>query len=297
MRPGDQRAPPPASVFLPEARRGQGPPESERSHDRLHAGRWTGVFALRWTTVDALHIGSGAPTLRELRDGVEVARAMVLMQVGEDRVPVIPGSSLKGSTRSLAEALLGGCKLEGQCQPLCATCSLFGYAYRREHFASRVSFADALPQAEVAEGLVRLPQAYAPRKAGGRKVYAPPRAQLPGRVPYEVIAKDQSFLGELQVQNLSDQELGLVLVCLGLGQKEDRRFSLRVGGGKFAGLGRLRCAVTRLILRSGYRAPRGERLEGAAAAQRAQALADGYLPSQEAARVLSTIVDALGGAR
>ena len=60
------------------------------------------------------------------------------------------------------------------------------------------------------------------RKAGGRKVYAPPKVTLPGRVPYEVVAAGQHFVGELQVHNVSEAELGLVLLCLGVGQAADR---------------------------------------------------------------------------
>lgn len=296
MRPGDRPPPPPPAYhFLPESTpRSVARPQAPPPHDALRADRLTGVLQLALTTVDAVHIGSGATAMRETQQGLEIAQAMVLMQVGEDRLPVLPGSSLKGAVRSLVEAVTSSCKLEGECRPLCLACGLFGYAYKRDHFAARVGFSDALPRGEVDEGLSRLPSPFSPRIRGGRKIYQPrPGTPLTGRVPYEVIAAGQSFFCELQVVNLTEAELGLVLLCLGFSGPSAPRFCLRVGGGKFAGLGRVRCDVPRLSLRRGYQSPLPEVVTGPAAAQRVEALVGAFTPDETGQRVLALVREQL----
>lgn len=178
-----------------------------------------------------------------------------------DGTPAIPGSSLKGVVRSVAEAISPSCvtvtrldrrlvphqpERPDECKPeeACPACSIFGRMSRM----SKVFFADA----RLARGkthLYNLPALYAPRahrakatyqtKAGefkGRKFYYHGRpAEDTRQPPVEVIAHGSLMRGTLSFENLSDAELGLLFFALGL----DGSIVLKLGGGKPSCLGSL----------------------------------------------------------
>ena len=73
--------------------------EAEGLHDRILPGRITGTLTFDIVAVDAVRVGSGRP---ELVGGGKLVPGVVL---GPGNQPVIPGSSIKGMLRSLAEAL------------------------------------------------------------------------------------------------------------------------------------------------------------------------------------------------
>lgn len=256
-------APPPSYVVVEGGARQRGVAPADRTHDRLRTDRLSGTIGLGVTTVDPIHIGAGGDAFLQMREGAVVARAMLRF----NGRPVIPGSSLKGSIRSLAEVLAGGCGLDSQCKG-CITCSLFGHANNNQPFAARVGFDDAVPapvrdgSEPAPEGLSRLPVAWAPRLSRGRRIYKVPTSTPNGPVPYEVVAPGALFVTRMRIVNLSEAELGLVALCLGM----DGTFAPRIGGGKFAGMGRVTFTPTGASLRRGYASPRPERLRADAAA-------------------------------
>jgi CRISPR/Cas system CSM-associated protein Csm3 (group 7 of RAMP superfamily) len=187
-----------------------------------------------------------------------------------DGAPAIPGSSLKGVVRSVAEAVSPSCvsttrldsrlipyapqKRRGGCQPddACPACSIFGMMSRM----AKVSFTDA----RLVKGKVRLyslPALFAPRAHQAAQIYQEDR-QFKGRKfyyhghpaedirqpPVEIIEEGSLLHGELHFENLSDAEFGLLIFALGL----DASFALKLGGGKPSCLGSLRVEPGRLEL-------------------------------------------------
>lgn len=280
-------------------RQTKGPPLARRSHERLRAECLTGILDLKLTTESPLHVGSGAPALLPGAHGKgpEVVRSLLLVAGNRaEAVPVIPGASLKGVVRSLCEAIAGGCRLDAPCDPPCVICALFGHADKRGSFAGRIGFGDALPVDSEAAldhmGLSRLPQPHEPRRPDGRRLYGPaPRIDMPTQVPYEVVAEGVEFRFELQFVNVTLAELGLVMLALGGGG----RFPLQVGGGKFAGLGLVRCAAVGLKLRTGFETPLPEHGDRAQAEEFVKKALAAYQPDERGQAILERIITVLRG--
>lgn len=289
--PRGGREPAPVNYVAVPPARDLVPASGENGHHRLHAGRYSGWIGLELIVLaPGLHVGAGAPVLYD-----QLARSTVVT-ITEDGgfAPVIPGASLKGAVRNLAELLLGGGAPDDSNVARTAVGSLFGYIQGNETFAARIGFDDALPRAEEpALGLALLPHPYQPRKSGGRRIYGPPKGALAKEVPYEVIGPGERFATRLHLVNVEIEELGAVLTCLGL----DGTFHLRVGGGKFAGLGRVRIEPTGASLRRGYEGPHAQRLDAEATKKLvAEAIAKRRL-AKDADAPLQAIRRELGGPR
>lgn len=135
-------------------------PEDRRdtvSHNSIDRRRLTGQLVLSLEVVTPLHIGSGS---FRLING-QVARAF--LRRGE--TPVIPGSSLKGAVRSLAEATSRSClsqppgrhcsRLKDALPPgshvhcdehnACIACRIFGFVNDRRGYRGRVFFSEFVP--------------------------------------------------------------------------------------------------------------------------------------------------------
>lgn len=295
---------PPNYVALPAAARQQAEDLSGRSHDVARADRLSGVLALHIEGIDPLHVGTGDWETWEID---ETKRELVLRTATQSMtvdgetlaVPVIPGASLKGAIRTLCEAIAGGCALEQPCRGPCVICGLFGKADREGAFAGRVGFGDAHPEdpgaAFEAVGLARLPEGRQPRKRTGRRLYVPQKASE-ARMPYQVVAPGIPFHAELLLANVTEAELGLVLLALGV----DGTFNPRIGGGKYAGLGRVRVTAVGGRIRRGYRQPRAERLDEERAKALGAAALEAYRPPEDgkpALDLLRTHLRPPGGAR
>ncbi len=180
--------------------------------------------------------------------------------------PAIPGSSLKGVVRSVAETISPSCVTTTRLDPrliphssprcqadmACPACSMFGRMSRM----SKVIFTDA----RLAKGklqLYRLPALFSPRvrqarqiyqeqqKFKGRKFYYHGRpAEDDRQPPVEVVPPNSLLRGELHFENLSDAELGLLILGLGL----DASFALKLGGGKPTCLGSIQVQPGQLSL-------------------------------------------------
>jgi CRISPR/Cas system CSM-associated protein Csm3 (group 7 of RAMP superfamily) len=270
MSPFQRQQPMPSNYkALPSAGTRPGPNLDARSHEKLRSDTLSGQVDLVFTTVDPVHIGAGSHVVVDLGAGprgTTLARSMIVVTAADGSfVPVIPGSSIKGAVRSLCEAIAGGCDLTAPCRPKCVTCCIFGHADQTSAFASRVGFDDAYPrssaEAQDRMAFTNLRMPYQPRKRAGRRIYSPPVDVGRADVPYEIIDKGLDLLSRMQFLNMSEAELGLVFLALGL----DQSFCLRVGGGKFGGLGRVRVTAPRVSLRKGYRSPAPSVLEGSSA--------------------------------
>ncbi len=238
-------------------------------HERiLGEGYASGRLAYELRALTPLFVASGSYALGEDVEHPDAPLVRGCYRV-ED-IPAIPGSSLKGVIRSIAEAVSPSCvtvtRLDrrlvphqparrDECKPgkACPGCSIFGRMGRM----SKVLFGDA----RLISGktrLYRLPALYAPRahraraayqtkdgKFKGRKFYFHGRPREdPGRPPVEVIVPGSVVRGTIDFENLSHAELGLLFFALGL----DGSFALKLGGGKPACLGSLQINPLRLEL-------------------------------------------------
>jgi CRISPR/Cas system CSM-associated protein Csm3 (group 7 of RAMP superfamily) len=298
MRPPDREGPPPPYTILGSAGTTKGPPLEERAHDWIDPQRISGSIDLSLTTIDPLHMGSGASNFWRFSDRDErLAREIVVQWIDGVEVPVIPGASLKGAIRSIAEALGGGCDMsEPRCDPACAVCAIFGHLLRDGGYLGRAGFDDAHPVDPKAAvdrtGAVLGPIPFQPRVAKGRRIYGANPRPLDAPVPYVVVDRGVSFVTRLHLTNVASAELGLVLLAAGA----DGSFRLRIGGGKFANMGRVRTEIVGATLRRGYARPAPERLDAAGAgkiAEEALAKAAGKL-SAKANEVLRTLRATLG---
>lgn len=269
---GEREPPPKTYTPLPAAGRVEGPPLAARGHERLDPQKLSGWLLLRISTLDRLHVGSGVSNPWYINDrDVRLARDIAMQWVGDREAPVIPGASLKGAIRSVAEAIGGGCDLDEKNPPhVCAVCALFGHLLERGGYLGRVGFDDALPvdpkDAFERVVMIQAPMPFQPRVRKGRRIYARAPRGIDPQVPYVVVDSGVAFETRLHLTNVSAAELGIVLLASGV----DGTFRLRIGGGKFTNLGRIGIEVKGGLLRRGYRTPAPCSLD----AKAASALAD-----------------------
>jgi hypothetical protein len=165
---------------------------------------------------------------------------------------VIPGSGIKGAVRTNYELLSHACDpfdRNTRCGPkeCCDACSLFGLL----KWSGRVSFGDAVPArpGSVQVQVQKVPIPWKPdgsKTEGDFRVYDLEEARMfdEGRRVWTRRPKElarEVFTGELEGRmtfwNASPEELGRLLLAMGLGPDEDTRFLLRLGGVKYDGKG------------------------------------------------------------
>ena len=238
--------------------------------DRWDPERLTGSLALRLTTLPGRFVSPGTGRLALLAAGGAEVAAQAAARCGGSLV--IPGSGIKGAVRTLFEALSSACDpFSRRCSvdDCCQACAIFGFA----GWGGRAGFKDALPVEEgsVTAEVRRVPIPHEPhaektggdfrlydldeatQKEKGRDVERPRLKEL----AREVYAG--RFATTLTFWNLWPDELGRLLLAMGLGADEATRFPLRLGGVKYDGQG----AVTVEPLAADIAAPRRERLDEA----------------------------------
>ena len=153
---------------------------------------------------------------------------------------VIPGAGIKGAVRAHTEALSPSCE-GGTCKDdsLCPCCQIFGTLGVR----GKVSFCDAGPVN--VERLVLAKPAILLRRGGrrdnGRRFYWHSNYLMWGPQPnleserVEVVKPPATFTCECFLRDMTEEEMGLLL--LGMGMAPRREFRLKLGGGKNRGLG------------------------------------------------------------
>jgi hypothetical protein len=182
---------------------------------------------------------------------------------------VIPGSGIKGAVRTVFELLSFSCNpfdAGDRCTraSCCAACSLFGLL----GWNGRVSFSDAVP-ARPGSVQVRVEKVPIPWQPDGSKtdgdfrVYDLEEARMldPDRRVWTKRPKElarEVFTGDLETRmtfwNATAEELGQLLLSMGLGPDEGSRFLLRLGGVKYDGKGGVQATPREIRLTAPRRA-------------------------------------------
>jgi CRISPR/Cas system CSM-associated protein Csm3 (group 7 of RAMP superfamily) len=215
---------------------------------------------------DYLYVGSGMILLNgQNQSYYAFARS-------NDKI-VIPATGMKGSIRSVAEAISGSCPaqiskrerivgLKDACTikkdqeamtKLCPACGLFG----TNGYMGRIHFVDATPVGNLKTKIIKISDLWPPRIARARKFYQTKsfvpqdnRAERNHRF-LEVVPKDSTFSTKLFFENTSPGEMSLLIRSLGIGFPEG--FSdnpnpkylvpIKIGGAKPRCLGAVRFAL------------------------------------------------------
>lgn len=266
-RGGDRPQEPPLPkpyefVPLPQQRPDQKAPVG---HHRYKSGTLTGRLTAQIIARSPVHVASGL--LEPVRDR---DYPLVKGHFRTNNTLAIPGTSLKGCIRSIVEAMSRSAvqitrsrDLPREYEPsrspekVDVAQNIFGAL----GYQGLVRFSDAL----LVEGqimIVPTPQLFRPRpesvdtyfdgrRPRGRKFYMH-GALAKGNLPLEACAVDSRFQLEMDFENLTQGELGLVLTALGLGEP---RLWPKLGGGKPACLGTIEViepALVALDTRSTY---------------------------------------------
>lgn len=220
-----------------------GPP----SHERL--GGLTGALRLRYTTLPGRYVSPGSGRLvLPAGTGAEPAHAAAVL-AGE---PVLPGSGIKGAVRTVFELITGSCNpfdKKGPCTPrnCCDACRVFG----RLGYQGRAGFGDAVVDGEgaVTASIEHVPAPHAPHGKADLRCYDLAASRHPPAQPRQVYRG--RFSGSLGFRGLAADELGRILLCLGLAPDPDLRFPLRLGGVRYHGQGAMQVEPRSLFLAAG----------------------------------------------
>ncbi|MCS7241281.1 RAMP superfamily CRISPR-associated protein [Candidatus Caldatribacterium sp.] len=248
------------------------PREEPVWHDRFIKERCTGKAILVVTvSSEYLFVGSGA---------YEHDNKNFWMSFFQANGKIcIPGTSLKGAIRSIAEAISSSCVLQRRwdkeqrrrgeevsedqkaCRNinngLCPACRIFGAI----GFRGRVSFSDALSQDEVKKRkvteIVKIGSLFGPRKyQSSRKFYQVGSASFSTDLEpeenyqcLEVVPKETKFRTTLYFENMAEDELGLVFAALGWDSENGQVkpvFTPKIGGAKPRCFGAVRFGLGRI---------------------------------------------------
>lgn len=219
-------------------------------HDRFEK-QWRGRMMVDIEAISKIFVGTGEYELG--------SRGIYQPFARTNKGLVMPGTSIKGVVRTYAEALSPSCEggsrpREGErCNPdqgrLCIACCIFGAL----GFQGRVTFCDtgALDPSAISPDEYAMSVRRSDREGrydDGRRFYYHNKPSSPQLVnertgrPFpdervEVVPKG-TFTTELLFENLSTEEMGLLLLAMGL--SPDYRFDLKLGGGKNRRLGSVR---------------------------------------------------------
>jgi CRISPR-associated protein Csm3 len=233
-------------AFLP-LHGGQPAVEEAPAHDRGDPEGFTGWLEVGLEALTPVTVLTG----RLAVDAAGEVYAEMARHLGR---PVLPGSSVRGMVRSVAEACSPSCTRgvggrpgchPGDARRACPACRVFGYVQGRgQAYRSRVRVEDFVQESGGAPVLWRLPQLFGPRQAvfaprgtpRGRKFYYHGREHPAGRVTVEVLPAGATFAGRVYFQDLRYVEAAMLFFALGL----DGTFDWKLGYGKPAYLGSLR---------------------------------------------------------
>ena len=234
-------------------------------HHRYTKTGYHGTLRLSLRVKTALHVSTGITAM-----GSDVASRVPLIKTmtqGRSNQLVIQGSSLKGCVRAIYEAITNSTlaivsnryrqQMPSERLPcrkkdsLCPASQVFGAL----DWQGLVHFTDArCTAAKSTTGF--MPSLYRPRpdqrkayfengKAAGRKFYHHAREAIDGGsrgTPIQQAGTEYGFKTELQFLNLSQAQLGTLLISLG--QDAEFPMALKLGGGKPVGLGTVQIEVS-----------------------------------------------------
>jgi len=160
----------------------------------------------------------------------------------ENEKIVIPGSSIKGTLRSYAEALSPSCHLDPPCgedqNALCVDCSIFGTFGKKFSTMGKVHFNDVFLNPES----LKIKNVDMPRQFGGKetkdrvKIYSHIHKENGQKVfSYESLDTNSEFDFEIQFHGMDKKELGLLVLAMGCAK--DNSFGVKFGHGKNEGYG------------------------------------------------------------
>lgn len=235
-------------------------------HDRYRNDRLHGKLVLKLTVKTAVHISTGIVAMgTDLGERIPLIKTMI--QSRQQKL-TIPGSSLKGVIRSIYEAITNSTlavasrkqdmpKERLPCRDkkeLCPASLVFGAM----NWQGLIHLTDATcKSAKPVTG--SMPSLYRPRpdqrddyfdqnhKAVGRKFYYNAVKAVSGGdrgIPVQQAGTEYVFKTELQFKNLTQAELGTLLIVLG--QDPKYPIALKVGGGKPIGMGTMTVEIEAL---------------------------------------------------
>lgn len=241
--------------------------EQLRHRDKLQKHLNHGKWMIRAKTVTPIMVLSGYLTY----DQNNLAKGIIL---NNDGVPIIPGSSLKGTIRSTFEALTQSCitppqfrlkeKLPENNQEkctskyVCPSCQVFGYVGKSVG-RSLISFSDlvATTPKEQAVRTENVPSLYQPMRSDKaiwkyldqdeifqRKFYTHGIPQNHEGATHQVVRENVEFRGEISYENLTDEELAILLNAFGSGEIP---FTHKIGYAKPAYFGSIQFSIEEII--------------------------------------------------
>lgn len=237
-------------------------------HDVWLRNRLTGTLTLTLSTPPGQYVSPGTGRLVLTGEG---PTAIVAQQAARAAgTPVLPGSGIKGAVRTHYEILSHSCdpfawtdrsrRHEERCtrRSCCEACSLFGIL----GWAGRVSFADAVPASSgsVQVRVENVPTPWVPygdKTRGDFRIYDQAESvqfdkdtRTQRKRPKDLTREVYTGMFETRMTfwNATEEELGRLLVAMGLGAGEPTRFDLRLGGVKYDGKGAVTVAPKELRL-------------------------------------------------
>ncbi|NEP77854.1 MAG: CRISPR-associated protein [Okeania sp. SIO3C4] len=249
--------------------------EYPAGQDKFKSNYLHGTLFLTLTVQTALHISTGIVVLGS--DVGEKSISLIkTMTQGIDKNLIIQGSSLKGSIRSIYEAITNSTlgvintnrdyknfypqnyKPSQDKENLCPASRVFGAM----NWQGLIEFTDA--KCEKVNSIGFMPSLYKPRpeinddgeknptyfnengKVRGRKFYYNTnRAVDEGKdkgIPVQQAGNQYIFTTKLQFKNLKPEELGTLFIVLGL--DHDYLLAVKVGAGKPVGFGTMKIEIT-----------------------------------------------------
>lgn len=243
-----QRAPKPfAHIPLPDPLPDNVTRKSPTGHHCYHNNHISGQIIGTIKALSPIHIGSGIIDLAENIGITDQSVTLIKTAVRRGNNVVIPGSSLKGTIRSVAEAITKSCVCKvdrervhlprryKECDRknnLCVVCRMFGAL----GFQGNIAIQDAQHiEGQIVTKLI--PPLYPPRKYQRSDQNNLPmrRFYMHGKVaedktPIEACEVDSKFRFLVRFNNLTKAELGLFFTALGL--HSERPFKPKIGGAK-----------------------------------------------------------------
>jgi CRISPR/Cas system CSM-associated protein Csm3 (group 7 of RAMP superfamily) len=264
-------------------------------HHRYTPDGYHGTLRLTLKVQTALHVSTGIVAMgSDVGSRVPLIKTMVQ---GKDEQLLIQGSSLKGCIRAIYEAITNStlavitnryrqkipkdrlpCRSK---ESLCPASQVFGAL----DWQGLVHFTDATCEsAKSVTGF--MPSLYRPRpderdayfnrgQAAGRKFYRHAIKAVDGGnrgTPVQQAGTEFTFKTELHFRNLTEAQLGTLLIALG--QDSEHPMALKLGGGKPVGMGTVQVSIPTIEVTqdvrnryTSYTPPTAETLTGEAVTQ------------------------------
>lgn len=245
-------------------------------HHRFVGELQTGSLRCDLALLRPLQVASGLLDLVRTDRGEQLAAQHATVARRGRAVYVLPGSSLKGALRTLAEAVSPSCfsiasarvreyvpaplRRCSHIDELCPACRLFGMTGSgRQSYMGNVQVVDVLLPPEGKATIVRTPLLWTParsrrglpnryvqgRDVRGRKFYF--HGQMASGPDARVALQAGQILhATINFDNLSQALLGVLLTALGLNPKYP--FPIKLGAGKPVGMGSVEVRLTTVVL-------------------------------------------------